>query len=135
MKRPNFLTFCLVALMVCVAAAVPATAQEVMDNSEVITLAKAGLNPTIIIGKIKTSKTNFDLSTDSLIKLKQAGVSDEIVAAMLEAKSGRPIGRPRTPQRVLQEIKRDYAAGGISMRKLAKKHGVSVGTVQSCLAA
>lgn len=50
-------------------------------------------------------------------------------------KSGRPIGRPRIPQRTLQQIRADYAAGGISMRKLAKKHGVSVGTVQSCLAA
>jgi len=65
-----------------------------MTNDEVITLAKAGLSPSIIIGKIRSGKTEFDLSTDSLIKLKQAGVSDDIVAAMLEAKSGRSIASP-----------------------------------------
>lgn len=64
-------------------------AQETMTNDEVISLAKAGLNPSLIVGKIRTSKTNFDLSTDSLIALKKAGVSDDIVGAMLEAKSGR----------------------------------------------
>ncbi len=67
------------------------SAQETMTNDEVISLSKAGLNPSLIVGKIRTSKTNFDLSTDSLIKLKQAGVSDDIVAAMLEAKSGKTV--------------------------------------------
>ena len=70
-------------------SAATANAQETMTNDEVISLAKAGLNPSLIVGKIRTSKTNFDMSTDALIKLKQAGVSDEIVTAMLEAKSGK----------------------------------------------
>jgi hypothetical protein len=91
MKRPDFLTFFLLAAVVCVAVALPAQAQETMNNDEVITLTKAGLNPTLIVGKIRTSKTNFDLSTDSLIKLKQSGVTDDVVAAMLEAKSGKPV--------------------------------------------
>lgn len=71
-----------------------ALAQETMTNDEVISLTKAGLSSSIIIGKIKTSTTNFDLSTDSLIKLKQAGVGDDIVGAMLEAKSGKSINTP-----------------------------------------
>ena len=62
---------------------------DVMTNDEVISLAKAGLSQSIIIGKIRTSKSSFDLSTDSLIKLKQEGISDDIVTAMLEAKSGK----------------------------------------------
>lgn len=73
---------------------------ETMTNTEVISLAKAGLNSSLIIGKIRSSKTSFDLSTDSLIKLKQAGVSDDIVAAMLEAKSGRPIASAAAPSAV-----------------------------------
>ena len=68
-----------------------AFAQETMTNDEVITLTKAGLSGPIIEGKIRSSKTNFDMSTDALIKLKQAGVSDAIVSAMLEAKSGKPM--------------------------------------------
>lgn len=79
---------CLSLLLAVSSAAI---GQEKMTNDEVISLAKAGLSSSIIIGKIKTSATNFDLSTDSLIKLKQAGVSDDIVGAMLEAKSGKSI--------------------------------------------
>jgi len=91
MKRPRLLTVVLLSAALILGSALPAFAQEVMNNDEVITLAKAGLNPTLIVGKIRTSKTNFDLSTDSLIKLKQSGVTDDVVAAMLEAKSGKPI--------------------------------------------
>ncbi len=72
--------------------AMTAFAQDEMTNDEVISLTKAGLSSSIIVGKIKTSKTSFDMSTDALIKLKKAGVGDDIVGAMLEAKSGRPMG-------------------------------------------
>jgi hypothetical protein len=91
MKNSSILTGCLLAAMLFVVAALPVSAQEMMNNDEVITLAKAGLNQSIIIGKIRSSRTSFDLSTNALIKLKQAGVSDDIVAAMLEAKSGKAV--------------------------------------------
>ena len=77
--------------------------EEIMTNEEVISLAKAGLSPSIIVGKIRSGKSNFDMSTDALIKLKQAGVSDDIVGAMLEAKSGKsttagtPLADPNDP--------------------------------------
>jgi hypothetical protein len=89
MKQP-FIFSSLLVLFLCVALYSSVAAQdEAMTNDEVISLTKAGLSPSIIIGKIRSGKSNFDLSTDSLIKLKQAGVSDDIVAAMLEAKSGK----------------------------------------------
>lgn len=97
MKRNNFLFVCLLTLSLCLATAGGAFAQdETMTNEEVITLAKAGLNQSIIINKIKTSKSNFDLSTDGLIKLKQANVSDAVVTAMLEAKSGKQMSGSNT---------------------------------------
>ena len=86
----RFISTLIIAGLICVASftAVPAQ-DEVMTNDEVIALSKAGLSPGIIIGKIRSGTSNFDLSTDALIKLKQSGVSDDIVATMLEAKSGR----------------------------------------------
>lgn len=87
MKKTNFLIVCLLSISFCFAPSVFGQ-DETMSNDEVITLAGAGLNESIIVNKIKTSKTNFNLSTDALIKLKKAGVSDKIVTAMLEAKSG-----------------------------------------------
>jgi hypothetical protein len=87
--KQRFIFSSLLALALCFALYSNAQAQEIMTNDEVISLTKAGLSQAIIIGKIRTAKSNFDMSTDSLIKLKQAGVSDDIVAAMLEAKSGK----------------------------------------------
>ena len=88
--KNTFIFSSLLVFMLCFAFYANVAAQdESMTNDEVISLTKAGLSPSIIIGKIRSGKSSFDLSTDSLIKLKQAGVSDEIVAAMLEAKSGR----------------------------------------------
>jgi len=88
--KQRFIFSSLLAVSLCFAFCLNAQAQgDVMTNDEVITLTKAGLSPAIIIGKIRTGKSNFDLSTDSLIKLKQSGVSDDIVSAMLEAKSGK----------------------------------------------
>lgn len=91
MKRHLIFSW-LLAAFVCFAVYANANAQpteEIMTNEEVITLAKAGLSPSIIVGKIRSGKSNFDMSTDALIRLKQSGVSDDIVAAMLEAKSGK----------------------------------------------
>jgi DNA invertase Pin-like site-specific DNA recombinase len=48
-------------------------------------------------------------------------------------KSGEPIGRPRIPEALRQRIRDAYNAGGIGMRGCAKKFGVSLGTVQTCL--
>ena len=90
MNTKKLLQICFLAVSLFVIAGSTAHAQEeIMTNDEVISLSKAGLNQTVIINKIRTSKTNFDMSTDALIKLKKAGISDEIVTAMLEAKSGR----------------------------------------------
>lgn len=93
MKR--IITTFVISIMLCVGA-VAVFAQDTMTNDEVISLTKAGLAGSIIVGKIRTTKTNFDMSTDSLIKLKQAGVTDEVVGAMLEAKSGKSISATAT---------------------------------------
>jgi hypothetical protein len=90
MRRKNLSAACLLALALVFAAHSSALAQnETLTNSEVVSLVKAGLSSQIIVNKIRTSKTDFNLSTDALILLKQAGVSDEIVAAMFEAKNGK----------------------------------------------
>ncbi|HXF43812.1 MAG TPA: hypothetical protein VNK26_08735 [Pyrinomonadaceae bacterium] len=70
---------------------------DTLTNEEVIALTKAGLSNSVIIGKIRSSKTNFDLSTNALIALKAAGVDDSVVQAMLESKMGKPAAAPTDP--------------------------------------
>lgn len=59
--------------------------EEVMTNETVIRMVKSGLNATVIVAKIKKSKTNFDTSDAALIKLGEAKVPNEVIAAMMEA--------------------------------------------------
>lgn len=58
---------------------------ETLNNATVVTLVKAGLGEATIIAKINGSANTFDLSTDQLIALKGQGLSDAVIAAMLEA--------------------------------------------------
>jgi hypothetical protein len=80
-----------------------ATAGELLTNESVTAMTKAGLGPSVIVAKIRSAKTDFDVSTDALIRLKADGVADEVIRAMIEAKDaadaapdpgGRPITRP-----------------------------------------
>lgn len=59
-------------------------AQEVLTNDHVIEMTKAGLSTSIIVNKIRASKSKFDLSTDQLMRLKREKVADDVVNAMLE---------------------------------------------------
>jgi len=60
-----------------------ASADPVLRNEDVIKMAKAGLEESLILAKIGGSKCQFDTSTDALIQLKQSGVSPAVVRAML----------------------------------------------------
>ena len=61
----------------------PATATAPMTNQDVIKLVKAKIAEDLIIAKIKQSKTKFDVSVDGLVALKDAGVSDNLIAVMM----------------------------------------------------
>jgi hypothetical protein len=61
-----------------------------LTNDKVITLVKAGLSTSIIVNKIRNSKTKFNTDTDELVRLQQARVSSDIINAMVEAASTAP---------------------------------------------
>jgi len=65
------------------------TAQEVLTNDSVLAMKKAGMSDSLILAKIRTSQTKFDTSTKGLIGLKSAGLSDQIIEAMV-GHSGSP---------------------------------------------
>ncbi|MGI8989486.1 MAG: serine/threonine protein kinase [Bryobacteraceae bacterium] len=53
-----------------------------LTNNGVIELEKGGVKDDVIIDQIKHSKTNFDLSPPEIVRLSQAGVPREVIAAM-----------------------------------------------------
>jgi hypothetical protein len=56
-----------------------------LQNDDILKIVKAGLDDSIIIAKIKTSKCQFDTAPDTLIALKQSGVSSAVMRAMTQA--------------------------------------------------
>lgn len=68
--------------------AVFALAQSVMNNDSVIKMAKAGLSDDIILGSVNGQPGQYSTSADDLIALKQAGVTDKVIGAMIAKSSG-----------------------------------------------
>jgi hypothetical protein len=66
-------------------------AQQVMDNAAVMKLAGSGLSEDLIVQTITASAGHYDTSTDALIALKKAGITDKEVGAML-TKNANPNG-------------------------------------------
>ena len=62
----------------------------VLTNADIVQMQKAGLSEEIILSKIGTSTTKFNIGTQDLIRLKEAGVNDNIINAMVQ-KSGRQL--------------------------------------------
>jgi DNA invertase Pin-like site-specific DNA recombinase len=65
-------------------------------------------------------------------------IRERVLAGMARAKvtgtkSGKAIGRPRTPEGTRQAIRAAHRAGGISLRQLAKRFGVGPETVRRIL--
>src|SRR5271157_1064260 len=56
-----------------------------VDNARIIEMTHKNLGDDVIIARIKASATKFDLSDDDLANLKKAGVSDSVVAAMIQS--------------------------------------------------
>lgn len=65
-------------------------AQEVLTNDSVLKMVKNGLDESLIIQKIQTDPGHFALTTDDLIKLKNDGVSQPIIKAMMAKGSSAP---------------------------------------------
>jgi hypothetical protein len=60
---------------------------EVVTNQTVMDLVSAKLPSDVIVTKIQTSQTNFDLSTDALVKLNQSSVPSDVIKAMMQKSS------------------------------------------------
>jgi hypothetical protein len=98
-------------------AVVPAEAQQGLTNTDIIKMQSAGLSESIILSSVNTQPAAYDTSTDGLLGLKKAGVSDGVVAAMISRnaamKSGvvnpsgtnlNPVAAPAGPPAGVDEV-------------------------------
>ncbi|MFA5846625.1 MAG: tetratricopeptide repeat protein [Thermodesulfovibrionales bacterium] len=62
-----------------------ASSAEVLTNQTVVSMVKAGLGEELIISKIKNSQNQFDVTITGILKLKEEGVSEDIITAMIDS--------------------------------------------------
>jgi hypothetical protein len=95
------------ALLFAIAGSVPCGAQQTLNNNSIVKMAEAGLSDDLIIQSINTEPGNYALGASDLITLKQDGVSERVIAAMLSkadtTKHSTAAGDPTTPVSVLPE--------------------------------
>jgi len=60
-------------------------AGDPMTNSDVLDLARKEVSSKLIVAMIKNSDTDFDTSTETILALRDKGVPDEVLEAMLNA--------------------------------------------------
>jgi hypothetical protein len=91
MKRPSpLVVLFLFALSVRAVPAVLAQTQKALTNADIVNLTKQGLDPGLIVKEVQSSSTNFDTAPQSLIDLKNAGVDNAVIDAMLSAQAQKP---------------------------------------------
>jgi tetratricopeptide (TPR) repeat protein len=59
-------------------------AKAMLTNDSVVKLVKGGLSPDVVVRMIASQPAKFSLTPDDLLALKQAGVPDAVIAAMLD---------------------------------------------------
>ena len=83
----NRISLTIVAVLLLVGVVI---GQEILTNEAVVEMVTAGLPDEIIIAKINSSKSSFDLSTSALAKLTQAKVPSAVMKAMIDPKASSP---------------------------------------------
>jgi hypothetical protein len=73
--------------------------EQALNNDSIIRMVKAQLSDDVIVTTINASPGTYDTSPDGLIALKQAGVSDKVIAAIVAKSSPAPSdsAAPSTP--------------------------------------
>jgi len=89
MIRPRWLVRASFVVLAFLFVASAAPQEAPLDNAQIVKLTKLDMGDDVIIAKIKQAKeANFATSTDDLVKLKEAGVSRAVIAAMIERAGG-----------------------------------------------
>lgn len=64
---------------------VQVNAQNILTNKDLIQMAELGMGEAIILSQIENTSNDFDVSTPALLALKKAGLTDAVLAKVIEA--------------------------------------------------
>jgi len=75
--------FGILRVLPALAFALSLAAQQVLDNDAIIKLVKSGISDDLVVNMIDTQPGNYKTAADDMAALRQAGVSDRILSAMV----------------------------------------------------
>ena len=97
MFRHFILAIAAIALFVTGGSSVNAVQREteVLSNESIIAMSKAGIPPSIIVSKVRSTAGRFNTDAAELVRLKSLGVANDVLEAMMASPA--PAGvAPRT---------------------------------------
>jgi hypothetical protein len=83
-------------VIVFLVGAAAMVAQQALDNDAVLKLVRTGLSEDIILSIVSNEPGKYSLAADDLARLRDAGVPDKVVAAMIQKQSRVPAPDART---------------------------------------
>ena len=92
-------------------AAMTAMAQTTLNNDAITKMVKGGLSDDVVIGMVKSQPAKYSTTPDDLIALKSAGVSDKVIAAMVEKMNASGAGAAPAPAAAAAPAAAPSAAG------------------------
>jgi hypothetical protein len=92
----------LLAVLLLVASCGFVFAQKALTNEDIIKMVKSGLPEDVILQAIEVQPSNFDISAQALIELKQQGVSNGILNKILDVAAARRFAA--SPQKTVSII-------------------------------
>src|SRR5207237_10900121 len=87
MRVHNFARSLLALLLLIVTGVAAQQKNPALTNDDILKMVKGGLQETTVLNAITANETDFDVSAKALLDLKQAGISDQIIDAMLAAEA------------------------------------------------
>jgi hypothetical protein len=99
---------------------------EVLTNAKIIDMTKAGLSAEIILAKIKSSVDRFDSSSDALIAMKNAGVADDVINAVLQISRSSGDRSDTTTFSTAGEVADGAAPGGSPLTALRTARTIAI---------
>jgi hypothetical protein len=70
---------------------------EILTNDSIIALVRAGVDDEVIVTKVRTTKCNFDLSTQGIVSLNKAGISKRVLTVMINPTAPDPKPEAKVP--------------------------------------
>jgi hypothetical protein len=83
-------TAILLILSIGAVSVTAAQTRKPLTNSDIVNMTKQGFDVDLIVKAIQSSSTDFDVSAQALVDLKNAGVNQSVMGAMLTAQSSKP---------------------------------------------